>query len=164
MGRKLFYKSGSYYMTDDRTGFPQRAERIRKEWTGLQVDKSVWEIRQPQDFVRGVPDPQWVPVPRPLPPDVFDGPIATTLTANLNPGATSGAVQSINRFSNGDPIGIILDSGDVFRTTLTIAPTGSTLTWATPLPGPAASGNQVVDEVSYIPPTPYANNSGAGGI
>lgn len=29
MGRKLHYKPGSFYRTDDRTGFPQRAERTR---------------------------------------------------------------------------------------------------------------------------------------
>ena len=71
MGRKLHYKAGSFYRTDDRTGFPQRAERTRREWTGLIVDENVWEPRQPQDFVRGVADDQSVPEARPRAPATF---------------------------------------------------------------------------------------------
>jgi hypothetical protein len=39
-----------------------------------------WEIRQPQDFVRGVPDTQIAPWLRPEPPDYFI-PIAFTAPA-----------------------------------------------------------------------------------
>ena len=40
----------------DRTGFKRKAKDCRYEWTGMLVEKSEWEPRQPQDFVRGVPD------------------------------------------------------------------------------------------------------------
>ena len=76
MGRKLHYKPGSYYVTDDRTGFPQRADKTRKEWTGLRVDENVWEPRQPQDFLPA-PQPSRsysfarsdIPMPTASPPD-----------------------------------------------------------------------------------------------
>jgi hypothetical protein len=41
-----------------------------------------WEIRQPQDFVRGVPDTQIAPWLRPEPPDYFI-PIAFTFPSVL---------------------------------------------------------------------------------
>lgn len=160
MGRKpgIQYRGGSFWRTDDFSGFSRRAEDTRELWTGLIVGKDLWEVRQPQDFVRGVKDYQGVPKPRPVPPAIFDGPIATTLTANANIGATVLTVESTYGFSDDDPVGVMLNSGEVFRTSL-ISKTGSTLTIALALPTPAASGNQVIDEVQHIPPLPYGNQS-----
>lgn len=157
MGRKLHFKLGSYYMVDDRSGFPQRAENVRQEWTGLQVDKALWEIRQPQDFVKGVKDYQGVPVPRPLPPNVFDGPIYTQLNAAAPVGATVLTVESVAGFTDGDPCGVMLNNGEVFRSTVSGAPSGSAITIAAPLPFAAASGNDVIDYAVHIPALPYAN-------
>lgn len=157
MGRKLHFKLGSFYRTDDRSGFPQRAERTRQEWTGLIVDESLWEIRQPQDFVKGVKDEQWVPKPRPLPPNIFDGPIYTQLNTNANIGATVLTVESSAGFTSGDPMGVMMNNGEVFHSTVNGAPSGSTITMANALPGPAASGNDVIDYAVHIPPLPYAN-------
>ena len=100
-----------------------------------------------------------MPKPRPVPPAIFDGPIATTLTANANIGATVLPVESTYGFSDGDPVGVMLNSGEVFRTTLAGAPSGSNLTLAAPLPLQAASGNQVIDETQHIPALPYGNQS-----
>jgi hypothetical protein len=69
MGREHFYKPGSFYRIDDRTGFCIRAERQQMEWTGLIIDKRVWERRHPQDFVKGVFDNQTVPYARPRQPN-----------------------------------------------------------------------------------------------
>ena len=71
MGTEKHYKPGSFYRICDRTGMAVRAERTRREWQGLIVRKEVWEIRQPQDFVRGVNDIQTVPFSRPRSPDTF---------------------------------------------------------------------------------------------
>jgi hypothetical protein len=98
MGRKLSFRLGSFYRTDDRTGFPQRAERTRREWTGLIVDEARWEPRQPQDLVKGVPDIQSVPDPRPLGQNIYVGPISTQTTANAVVGQTAITVQSIFGF------------------------------------------------------------------
>lgn len=55
----------------DRCGFRRPLDQLRKEWTGLKVCSDCFDRRHPQDFVRGVPDPQHVPDPRPEPADVF---------------------------------------------------------------------------------------------
>lgn len=132
---------------------------MKREWTGLEVDKSLWEIRQPQDFVRGVKDDQSVPVPRPMPPNIFDGPIYTQLNAAAAVGATVLTVESFFGFTNGDPMGVMMNNGDVFRTTVNGAPTGTTITMAAGLPFAAASGNDVIDYTVHIPALPYANQS-----
>ena len=98
MGRKLHFKMGSFYRTDDRTGFPQRAERTRKEWNNLIVDEKVWEPRQPQDLVKGVPDIQSVPDARPLGQNIYVGPISVATTANAVIGQTVIPVQTIFGF------------------------------------------------------------------
>jgi hypothetical protein len=71
MGTERFYKPGSFYRIDDRTGFAVRAERTRKEWNNLIVSDRVWEARQPQDFVKGVADNQTVPNARPRQPNPY---------------------------------------------------------------------------------------------
>lgn len=73
MGTERFYKPGSFYRIDDRTGFAFRSERTRKEWQGLIVSDRVWEARHPQDFVKGVQDNQTVPYARPRQPNTFIG-------------------------------------------------------------------------------------------
>lgn len=60
-----YYKPGSFWRIDDRTGFKIRAERTEQEWTNRIVRDLSWEPRQPQDFVRGTADQQTVPAPRP---------------------------------------------------------------------------------------------------
>ncbi len=145
MGRKLHYQPGSYYVTDDRTGFPQRADRTRKEWTGLRVDGKVWEPRQPQDLVKGVTDIQAVPDPRPLGANVYVGPISVQTTANAVVGQTVIPVQTIAGFYDGANVGCMTDydKGTVFFTTINGAPAGSNLVLAAGLPYPMASGNLI---------------------
>lgn len=145
MGRKLHYKPGSFYRVDDRTGFPQRAEKTRAEWTGLIVDEARWEPRQPQDLVKGVPDIQSVPNPRPLGANVYVGPISVQTTANAVVGQTSIPVQTIFGFYNGAKVGCMLDldGGAVFFTTIASPPTGSNLVLAKGLPYTMAEGNLI---------------------
>jgi hypothetical protein len=145
MGRKLHFKMGSFYRTDDRTGFPQRAEVTRKEWNGLIVEQARWEPRQPQDLVKGVPDIQSVPDARPLGQNIYVGPISVQTTANAVLGQTSIPVQSIFGFYQGAKVGCMmdLDGGTVFFTHIASPPTGSNLVLANPLPGSMASGNLI---------------------
>lgn len=146
MGRKLHYVPGSFYRTDDRTGFPQRAEQTRKQWDGLIVDENVWEARQPQDLVKGVPDNQSVPDARPLGSNVFVGPISTQTTANASIGATSLTVQGTAGFAGGSKVGVItdFDNGAVFFTHVNGTPSSATaLPLTDALPYPVSSGNTV---------------------
>lgn len=60
------YRGGSFWRVCDRSGFTVRADRTRKEWNGKIVRDQSFEMRQPQDFVKGVVDYQAVPDPRPV--------------------------------------------------------------------------------------------------
>jgi hypothetical protein len=49
-----------------RCGFKFKAGEVRKQWQGYYVCTRCWEPRQPQDFVRGVPDQPGAPFVQPL--------------------------------------------------------------------------------------------------
>ena len=155
MGRKLHYKMGSFYRTDDRTGFPQRAERTRKQWDNLIVDERVWEPRQPQDLVKGVPDIQSVPDARPLGANVYVGPISVATTANAVIGQTSIPVQTIFGFYPGAKVGCMTDQdgGAVFFTTVASL-SGFNIVLSQVLPYPMASGNLITLYKASPPPEP----------
>lgn len=54
---------------DDATGFKVKLADLRKQWDGAMVVNP--DRRNPQDFVRGVPDRSNLPFSRPESPDVF---------------------------------------------------------------------------------------------
>jgi hypothetical protein len=56
---------GDYYVVCDYSGRRVPASQTKMTWDGYRVWDRLWEPRHPQDFVRGVPDPQKVPNPRP---------------------------------------------------------------------------------------------------
>ena len=66
-----YYKPGDNWVIDDITGFKVRASETVKQWNGLRVHRDWAEMRNPQDFVRGVADLQRVPDPRPEAADRF---------------------------------------------------------------------------------------------
>ncbi len=68
---------------------------------------------------------------------------ATELTAAASSGATSITVDSITGISNGDNIGVVVDDGTIHWTTVSGAPSGSTVILTTGLDAAAASGNAV---------------------
>lgn len=144
MGRKLHFRAGSFYRTDDRTGFPTRAERTRKEWDGLWVDQARYEERQPQDFVRGVRDQQSVPEPRPLAPNAFVGPISTTLTAKVAAGVAVIPCVPAPGMAQSDPVAVVQADGSWFRSALQTLGTTS-ITLAAPLPFGALAGALIYD-------------------
>jgi hypothetical protein len=141
---------GSFYRVDDRTGFPTRAEKTRKEWNGLIVDDRVWEERHPQDLVKGVPDYQAVPDARSLAPNVFIGPTFIQLSAAAAVGASVLALPSLRGLSVGTPVSVMLDSGANFNTTVQALGVG-TVTLAKPLPSSAAAGNLLT--INTVVPT-----------
>jgi len=69
------YAKGQWSVICDRCGFEYKSRKLAKEWTGLMTCKgsgtnNCWEVRNPQDFVKGKPDrqaPSWV---RPIPPEI----------------------------------------------------------------------------------------------
>lgn len=144
MGRKLHYRPGSFYRVDDRTGFPQRAERTRKQWNDLIVDERVWEPRQPQDLVKGVKDDQTVPEARPLAPAVYVGPIYEQSTAAAAVGAAFIPLSSTFGMIVGDAVGVFLESGVLFNTVIEDV-TSDGILIGSPLPDSTLSGGLVVD-------------------
>jgi hypothetical protein len=71
MGARDYYKKGDWNAICDVCGFKRKASEMKMRWDGIMCCPEDWEPRQPQDFVRGVPDDQTVPWTRPEPPDVF---------------------------------------------------------------------------------------------
>jgi hypothetical protein len=71
---------GDWLAVCDRTGFRMLASNMSRQWNNLMVYNGVWEIRQPQDFVRGVKDDMTVPWARPVTEPVFvaENPLGTT--------------------------------------------------------------------------------------
>lgn len=150
MGRELVYRQGSFYRVSDRTGFATRAENTRKEWNGYLVEDSVWEQRQPQDLVKGVPDQQFVPEPRPLAPNVFVGPQWVQTTADAAVGAAVLDVASLKGFRVGTPLAVMTDLGQNFFTSVAAVGAG-VITLADPLPTAVASGNLIQQLTERIP-------------
>lgn len=65
-GQADFYLHGSFNRICDRCGKKRKARDTREEWNGLIVcTDGCWEIRHPQDFVRGKRDLQGVKKARP---------------------------------------------------------------------------------------------------
>jgi hypothetical protein len=71
MGRADFYKHASYNTICDGCGFKFKAEELKMRWDGFMMCKKDWNPRQPQDFVRGIADPQAPPWTRPEGTDEF---------------------------------------------------------------------------------------------
>ena len=56
------YDKGNWIALCDVCGRKYKASLLKKRWDGLMCCDDDWEIRQPQDFVRGVADlqaPKW---------------------------------------------------------------------------------------------------------
>lgn len=71
MGKRDYYKRGDWNAICDRCGIKYKASELKMEWDNLFVCDDCWEVRHPQDFVRGLRDDQTVPIARPRPPDLF---------------------------------------------------------------------------------------------
>lgn len=81
MGEADYLKLGDHNAQCFECGRKFKAGTLKRHWKGYWVCPEHWEIRQPQDFVRGTTDkqtPPWVQ-PQPAPvfvPDAPDIPIA----------------------------------------------------------------------------------------
>ena len=77
MGRADYWLPRGWNMLCQVCGFKYKNEEMKLRWDGVWCCPEDWELRQPQDFVRGVRDPMTVPYTAPEPPNVFSGPIPT---------------------------------------------------------------------------------------
>jgi hypothetical protein len=77
MSYKSRYDKGDWIALCDVCGRKFKAHLLKKRWDGLMCCSADWEIRQPQDFVRGQADTQIAPWIRSEPANSF---IPLTLT------------------------------------------------------------------------------------
>jgi hypothetical protein len=74
-GKNPGWESGNHWVVCDVCGFEYRQSEMRKRWDGLITCRFDWEIRHPQEFIRGVADDTRAKgFVRPRPADVFIGP------------------------------------------------------------------------------------------
>lgn len=71
MGRADYYADGQWNFFCDFCGAKQKSGRAMKTWNGFYVCKHHREVRNPQDFLRGVRENQSLPWTRPEPTDQF---------------------------------------------------------------------------------------------
>lgn len=84
-GHSDYLKLGDWNAVCYICGFKFKAGMLKRYWEGFMVCESCWEPRQPQDFVRGVPDTQTPPWTQPDPPDQFI-PVCTPNSTTAYPG------------------------------------------------------------------------------
>lgn len=81
MGRADFWKRGQWLAVCDICGMKYHSGDLKERWDGLMTCRQDWNPRQPQDFVRGIPDPQAVPWSRPdVPPPFTQNPVSLAIT------------------------------------------------------------------------------------
>lgn len=80
MGQRDYFKLGDHNAVCYVCGFKRKASEMKLRWDGVYVCKEDWEIRQPQDFVRGVGPEQAPAWTQPEQPDQFVQPVDNPLT------------------------------------------------------------------------------------
>ena len=115
------------------------------EWNGLIVWNRVFEERNAQDFVKGIPDDQSVPDARPLGIATFIGPLVTEINATHAAGETSITIVDATRMGISDMIGIGLDNNDIFRTVIQSIDDGVTITISPALPSATSAGKKLTN-------------------
>lgn len=71
MGQADFLRVGDYNAICDVCGRKFKFSRLRQKWDNTWACEQDWEPRQPQDYLRGIPDNMSVPLSRPDPPNSF---------------------------------------------------------------------------------------------
>ena len=137
------YRPGDYKVKCDKCGMTRYASECRLNWKDQLVCGSCFEPRHPQDSVKGIPDDQSVPIGRPDQPQTMgQTTVATAGTRN----AMTIVLTSVSGIADKDGLGIVLNDGTVHWTFSDGTPSGTTVTLASYLPGPAKVGNVV-----YLP-------------
>ncbi len=103
---KFPWKLGEWRAQCDRCGFHYHNVHLRKEWTGLRVchgpnTNNCFEMRNAQEFVRGVRDKQSPPWSRPKPDSIFSTAIITGATQ-----ANPVVITAVNSFANAKTVWI----------------------------------------------------------
>lgn len=141
------YRHGSWLVICQHCGRKRHASETVKQWDGLIVCREHADIRNPQDFKRGVADRQAPPMSyiNPEPTDLGVAPYLTTLTADAATGATALTVDDTSDFTANNLADVSLDNGAKHRTSIASIGGATSVTIADALPSPASSGNNMID-------------------
>ena len=120
-GNRGYFKLGTHNAVCYVCGFKRKADEMLLRWDGVYVCKEDWEIRQPQDFVRGLPEETAPPWTQSESPPVLQS-SAEPLT-NIVVGTPSIYVNG-NLMTSGVDYTISLPEGIV---TFTVAPTANSI-------------------------------------
>lgn len=71
-GRADYLDLGDWNAVCYECGRKRKASTLLRYWQGYYVCEEHWEMRQPQDFVRSIPDVQTPPWTQPMPGNVFN--------------------------------------------------------------------------------------------
>jgi hypothetical protein len=151
----MTYRPGDSYLIDDETGLKIRRSDAVKRWDGAIVHRNVTNPRHPQDFVRAKRDKQLADMVRPRTPDVFGGPLTTTLAAAADVLSTTLVLSSTVGMQEGDRIQVMLETGDVFDVIIYSILGLQNITIAPPLIRAAQYGARVVNLGSSLHPESY---------
>lgn len=71
MGHADYFLSGSNNVICDQCGKKYKAKSLKKQWDGIYTCSRCWDYRNPQEYVRGVPDSMAPTLSRPEAPNEF---------------------------------------------------------------------------------------------
>lgn len=77
MGKADYLAEGDWNAMCSRCGKKFKASMLRKHWQGLWRCPTCWEPRQPQDFIRALPDVQTPPWVQPWPTPTYATQVCT---------------------------------------------------------------------------------------
>lgn len=144
MGQRDYFSLGTSNAICQVCGFKRKRWEMKLRWDGVWCCNEDWEIRQPQDFVRGLPEetaPEWT---APEVPDVFaefsnlaggGGYLGGTPELDGN-GQTVGVlygnlVQSVSSITvSTGPIAFTLSDNNRTVTFASIPPSGAIISWS----------------------------------
>lgn len=87
IGRADFFAMGDWNAVCYECGRKRKGTTLKKHWQGYYVCEQHWEPRQPQDFVRNIPDVITPPWAQPMPGDSFiSGDALVTESSDLTNG------------------------------------------------------------------------------
>lgn len=90
MGAADFYRDGDYNAICDSCGYKYKFSSLKKRWDNIYCCYKCFEIRHPQDYLKGIRDNMSVPIARPESPNNYIAPI----------GIASVSISSINYILN----------------------------------------------------------------
>ena len=108
MGRSDYFASGDWNFFCDFCGAKEKAKNGEKTWNGYYVCRRHKEVRNLQDFIRGIKDDQTVPWSRQEAPDTFV-PIGYTRLLQDNLPLAEALTKALNKTINARRVSSVLD-------------------------------------------------------